>query len=190
MNAILWIKEKIDRPAEIVRYSMSGTSNTHNENQEQPSDIPKTLGFIIASAGIFFLVASLFSLLTLFVLQATSGDSESFSAKEMYATILTISAILTSLAAIYIGIKLIKQLDIGRKLFNIYTVIVIALAWGKFTYQQNEIAKSFANMPAELAANAKQIELSDALTVFILPLLLIVVMLLLNLKRSKQSLRD
>ena len=175
---------------------MSETSNTHNdsnpdanEEQKKRSELPKTLGFIITFAGIFFLVASLFSLLTLFVLQASSGDSESLSTKEIYAVILTISTILTSLAAIYIGIKLIKHLDIGRKLFNIYTVVVIALAWGKYTYQQNEIAKSFANIPPELAAASKGIELSDALTVFILPLILIVTALLLNLGRSKDSLK-
>lgn len=163
----------------------SGTNKSHNKQ----SEIPKTLGFIITVAGVFFLVASLFSLLTLVVLQASTGDSSSLSAKEMYATILTVTTILTTLAAVYIGIKLIKQLDIGRKLFNIFTVIVIALAWGKYAYQQNEIAKSFANMPAELVANAKQIELSSAMTVFVLPAILIVVVLLLNLRSSKNSLK-
>ncbi len=174
---------------------MSETSNTHNsskqhtnKSQKKPSEIPKTLGFIIAFAGVFFLIASLFSLLTLFVLQATSGDSESLSSDEMYATILTITTILTTLSAIYIGVKLIKQLDSGRKLFNIFTVIIIALAWGKYAYQQNEIAISFANMPAELVANAMQIELSSALTVFILPAILLLVVLLLNIRRSKDAL--
>ena len=174
---------------------MSETSNTHNSNnqdtkksQKKPSEIPKTLGFIIAFAGVFFLVASLFSLLTLLVLQASSSDSESLSPDEVYATILTITTILTTLAAIYIGVKLIKQLDIGRKLFNIFTVIIIALAWGKYIYQQNEIAKRFANKPAELVANAMQIELSSALTVFILPAVLILVVLLLNIKSSKDAL--
>lgn len=174
---------------------MSETNSTHdsnklhtNNNQKKPSEIPKTLGFIITFAGVFFLVASLFSLITLFVLQASSGDSESLSPDELYATILTITTILTTLSAIYIGVKLIRQLDIGRKLFNIFTVIIIALAWGKYVYQQNEIAKSFANMPAELIANAVQIELSSALTVFILPAILIAVMLLLNIRSSKDSL--
>ena len=174
---------------------MNEASNTYNsnkkhtnKNQKKPSEIPKTLGFIIAFAGVFFLVASLFSLLTLVVLQATSGDSESLSPDEMYAVILTITTILTTLSAIYIGVKLIKQLDIGRKLFNIFTVIIIALAWGKYAYQQNEIAKSFANKPAELVANAMQIELSSALTVFILPAILLFVVLLLNIRSSKDSL--
>jgi heme/copper-type cytochrome/quinol oxidase subunit 2 len=175
---------------------MTEVSNTHNtkkpdtnEHQNKQSEIPKTIGIIITVAGIFFLVASLFSLLTLFVLQASSGDSESLSSKEIYATILTITTILTTLASIYIGIKLIKQLDVGRKLFNIFTVVVIALAWGKYAYQQNEIAKSFANMPAELIENAKQIELSSAMTVFILPAILITILLLLNIRSSKASLK-
>lgn len=157
--------------------------------QKKRSEIPRTLGFIIAFIGVFFLVASLFSMLTILVLQAASNDSGPMSSRDIYATVLAITSILTSLGAIYIGFKLIKNLDIGRKLFNIYMLIVIALAWGKFTYKQNEIAKSFANMPAELAANAKQIELSDALTVFILPAILILIALLLNMKRSKDSLK-
>lgn len=174
---------------------MSDISNTNPsepvvaDKQKQRSELPRTLGFLITFVGVFFLVASFFSLLTLFVLRITAADSEPMSADEIYAAILTISAVLSSLAAIYIGIKLIKYLDVGRKLFNIFTVVVIALAWGKYTYQQNEIAKSYANIPAELAAQSKGIELSDALTVFILPLILIIVLLLLNLRRSKNALK-
>jgi len=160
-----------------------------NENQSKRSEIPKTLGFIIAFGGIFFLVASLFSLLTLFVLQASSGDSESFSSNEIYAAIFTITTVLITLSAIYIGVKLIKQLDIGRKLFNIFTLIVIALASAQFTYQKNEIVKSFANVPAEMATNAIQLELNSALTVFILPGILILVVLLLNTRSSKIALK-
>lgn len=157
------------------------TINTHSE-------IPRTLGFLIAFAGVFFLVATVFSLITIVVLQATSGDSGPLSSKDKYTIILTVTSLFTALGALYIGIKLIKKQDIGRKLFNIFSLIVIALAWGKFMYKQNAIEKSFANMPAELAANAKQIELGDTLTVFILPAILIVVVLLLNLPRSKDSL--
>ena len=151
------------------------------ETQKKLSDLARTLGFIIAFAGVFFLVISLFSLLTLLVLQ-TTGGSGPIPAEEKYALFLTISSILISIAAFIIGIKLIKQQDIGRKLFNAFTVIVIALAWGKYTYKQNEIAKSYANIPAELAAQSKGIELGDAMTVFILPFILIIVALLLNLK--------
>lgn len=169
---------------------MSSTSDSNTDNTlKKHSDIPRTLGFIITFVGVFFLVASFFSLLTILVLQASSNDTGPMSSRDIYATVLSITSILTSLGAIYIGFKLIKKLDIGRKLFNIYMLIVIALAWGKFTYKQNEIAKSFSNMPAELAANAKQIELGDALTVFILPAILILVALLLNMRRSKDSLK-
>ena len=152
------------------------------ETQKKLSDLARTLGFFITFVGIFFLVASSFSLITLLVLQATDGAG-SMPAEEKYALFLTITSILISIAAFIIGIKLIKQQDIGRKLFNGFTVIVIALAWGKYTYKQNEIAKSYANIPAELAAQSRGIELGDAMTVFILPFILIVVALLLNFRR-------
>jgi len=173
--------------SEAKQQTQDGGNKT-NVIKNKPSEIPKTLGFIITAGGVFFLVASLFSLITLFVLQAATGDSESFSSKEKYAAMLTITTILATLSAVYIGIKLIKQLDIGRKLFNIFTVIIIALAWAKFAYQKNEIAKSFANIPADLAANIVQTELNSAMTVFILPTILIIVVVLLNLKSSKNAL--
>ncbi len=154
------------------------------KTQKKLSDLARTLGFLITFFGIFFLIASSFSLITLLVLQATDGAG-SMPAEEKYALFLTISSILISIAAFIIGIKLIKQKDIGRKLFNGFTVIVIviALAWGKYTYKKNEIAKSYANIPAELAAQSRGIELGDALTVFILPFILIVIALLLNFRR-------
>ena len=153
------------------------------------SEIPRTLGFLIAFVGVFFLVATVFSLITIVVLQAVSGDTGPLSSKDKYTIALSITSLLTALGALYIGIKLIKKLDSGRKLFNIFGLIVIALAWVKFMYKQNAIEKSFANMPAELAANAKQIELGDTLTIFILPVILIVIALLLNLPRSRASLK-
>jgi len=157
-------------------------------NKKNQSELPKTLGFIITFAGVFFLVASLFSLLTLFVLQAAMSNADSFSSDEKYAAFLTITTILITISAMYIGVKLIKQLDIGRKLFNILTVIVITLSWAKFAYQENEITKSFANKPPELVANAMQIELNSALSVFILPAIMLVVALLLNIRSSKNAL--
>lgn len=167
-------------------------SNNNPLSQEtelkKRSELPRTLGFIITFAGIFFLFGSFFSFLTLVVLRITAGDSDTMSADEIYAAILSFSSILTSLAAIYIGIKLIKYADVGRKFFNIFTVIVIALVLAKYTYKQHSIAQSFANIPPELAANSKGLELSDALSVFILPAILIVVAILLNIKRSRDAL--
>lgn len=161
---------------------------TPKSKQKKRSELPKTLGFIITLAGIFFLFSSFFSFLTLLILRLTSGDSETMSADEIYATLLSFSAILASLAALYIGIKLIKYADVGRRFFNVFTVIVITLVLVKYAYKQHSITQSFANIPPELAANSKGIELSDALTVFILPVILIVVAVLLNIKRSRDAL--
>lgn len=155
--------------------------------QKTSSELPRTLGFVIAFAGIFFLFSSFFSFLTLLVLQ-TAGNSETMSADEIYAAILAFSTILTSLAALYIGIKLIKYSGVGRKLYNIFTVVLIAMALGKYAYKQQTIANSFANIPPELASKTIGIELGDALTVFILPIILIIVAILLNIKSSRDAL--
>ncbi len=171
------------------REKMNSTKDAKaNHALKTQSEIPRTLGFLIAFVGVFFLVATVFSLITIMVLQVSSGDSGPLSSKDKYTITLTVTSLFTALGAFYIGVKLIKKLDSGRKLFNIFSLFVIALAWAKFMYKQNAIEKSFANMPAELAANAKQIELGDTLTVFILPAILILVALLLNLRRSKDSL--
>jgi hypothetical protein len=44
------------------------------ETKIQLSDLARTLGFIITFAGVFFFIASSFSLITLLVLQATGGS--------------------------------------------------------------------------------------------------------------------
>ena len=159
-----------------------------NTMQKNPSEIPKIMGFIIGFGGIYFLIISLFSLLTIMVIQGTSDVSGSMSADDRNAITLTIISILISLGAIYIGIKLIKHLDIGRKLFNIYAVAVTFVYSLIYLYKKNIIEKSFANIPPELAASVKGGELSGLLVLFILPAILVIVALLLNLKSVKNSL--
>jgi len=132
--------------------------------QNQPSDISRTLGFIIGFFGIYFLVIGLFSLLAILVLENSALGAESMSDKDIYALILTITSIFISLTAIYIGYKLIKRLDIGRKVFNIYTIIIILISLAQNAYNQHIIARSFSNMPPELAAAARGSESVSAIS--------------------------
>lgn len=155
------------------------------EAQNQPSDISRTLGFIIGFFGIYFLVIGLFSLLAILVLENSSLGTESMSDKDIYALVLTITSIFISLAAMFIGFKLIKRLDIGRKLFNIYTIIIILISLAQNAYSQHIIGKSFANMPPELAAAARGSESSASLTVFILPTVLVLIGIVLNWGKMK-----
>ena len=166
--------------------SANTTINTGlDKPQNQASDISRTLGFIIGFFGIYFLVIGLFSLLAFLVLENSELGLEAMSDKDLYALVLIINSIFVSLAAIFIGYKLIKRLDIGRKLFNIYTVIIILISLAQNAYNQHIIAKSFANMPAELAAAAKGSESSASYIVFILPAVLVLLAILLNWEKMK-----
>jgi hypothetical protein len=151
-----------------------------NEIQNQPSDTSKTLGFIIGFFGIYFLVIGLFSLLAFLVLENSDLGLESMSDKDIYALVLIINSIFISLTAIFIGYKLIKRLDIGRKIFNVFTAVIILISIAQNAYNQHIIAKSFSNMPAELAAAARGSESSASYTVFILPAVLLVLGFILN----------
>ena len=171
---------------------MSDTYEEPNSDatpQKEVSEIPKVLGFIIGFAGIYFLIISLFTLLSVLVIEGASNDSDSMSADTFYTLTLTITSILISATAVLIGIRLIKYLDSGRKLFNIFTIAVTLIYSLNFLYKKNIIDKSFANIPAELAASVKGGELSGLLVLFILPTILVIVAFVLNLKRVKNSLK-
>lgn len=158
-------------------------------SNEIPSDTSRTLGFIIGFFGIYFLVIGLFSLISITVLQNSGAATGTMAEKDIYALVLTISSIFISLSAIFIGYKLIKQLDSGRKFFNLLTIVSIIISIAQYTYNQNVIARSFANMPPELAAAARGSESAASQLVFILPAVLIVLTLILNFKKIKQWLK-
>lgn len=161
------------------------TINTPNETPVVENGSYRTLGFIIGFFGIYFLVIGLFSLLAITVLQNSDIASDTMAEKDIYSLILTITSIFISLAAIFIGYKLIKKLDIGRKLFNGLTVASIVISIAQYTYNQNVIAKSFANMPAELAAAARGSESAASQMVFIFPAVLVVLAIVLNFHKIK-----
>jgi len=133
--------------------------------------------------GIFFLVISFFSLTSIIILQSLNEDSGSMSEKDTYSLILIICYSLISLSAMVTGYKLIKRLDIGRILFNILTVVVILISIAQNAYNQHLIGKTYANMPADLAANLKGNESSSSLSVFILPVVLILISIVLNWRK-------
>lgn len=145
----------------------------------------RTLGFIIGFFGIYFLVIGLFSLLAITVLQNSDASGGAMSDKDIYSLILTITSIFISLSAMFIGYKLIKRLDIGRKLFNLLTVVSILISIAQYTYNQHLIGKSFANMPPELAAAARGSESASSQLVFILPAVLVVLAVILNFGKMK-----
>jgi len=161
------------------------SDSTELDKPNQGSDISRTIGFIVGFFGIYFLVIGLFSLLAILVLENSDLGTEAMSEKDIYSLVLTITSIFIALAAIFIGYKLIKRLDSGRKLFNIFTLIIILISFAQNAYNQHIIAKSFANMPAELAAAARESESTASLIVFILPSILVVIGIVLNWVKIK-----
>lgn len=155
-------------------------------NNELPENGPsRTLGFIIGFFGIYFLVIGLFSLLAILVLESSELGVGAMSDKDIYSLVLTITSIFISLSAMFIGNKLIKRLDIGRKLFNVLTIVSILISIAQYTYNQHLIGKSFANMPPELAAAARGSESSSSQLVFILPAVLVILAVILNFGKMK-----
>ena len=168
---------------------MSDSKDLHDSNttdeSHQLSDTARTLGFIIGFFGIYFLVIGLFSLIAFTVLHSSSAGPASMPEKDVYALIITFTSVLISLSAMFIGYKLIKRLDSGRKLFNLLTIASILISIAQYTYSQNLIGKSFANMPPELAAAARGSESAASQLVFILPAILFVLALILNFQKIK-----
>lgn len=151
-----------------------------NEATGQLNDTARTLGFIIGFFGIYFLVISLFSIIAFTVLHNSTAGPESMPEKDLYSLIITLASTFISLSAMFIGYKLIRRLDIGRILFNILTLVSIIISIAQYTYSQNLIAKSFANMPPELAAAARGSESAASQLVFILPAVLVLLAIILN----------
>ena len=168
---------------------MSTTENNDSLSVENNrSDLPRTIGFIVGFFGIFFLVIGFFSLLSFAVTEMSSLGDGPLGDKEIYSLILIITSIIISLSAMFIGLQLIKRRTKGRKLFNVLTVFIIFTSIAQYTYNQFIIAKSFSNMPPELAAAARGSESSASLIVFILPCILISIAVILNLPKMRKSL--
>ena len=179
--------EEASKQTPETNSEINETLNAANDSSQgdlTTSGASRTLGFIIGFFGIYFLVIGLFSLVAITVLKGSTDGG--MPEKDIYAIVLTVSSIFISLAAMFIGYKLIKRLDSGRKLFNVLTIASILISIAQYTYNQNVIARSFSNMPPELAAAARGSESASSQLVFILPVILVVLAIILNFGKVKE----
>ena len=102
----------------------------------------------------------------------------------------SILSIITSIWAIFIGFKLLKYLDLGRRHFNYYTILTIVISIFTFFYTKSMMADIFKDMDPEMAAAAGGMGTLSSLGAFIAPIILIIVALLLNQQNVKDSLTD
>ena len=158
-----------------------------DNNLTARSSIPKVIGIISIILGGLGAVSGIFGLGSM----ALMGDAMNLDALGMSSTYLigsSVVTILTSIWAIFIGIKLLKYSDTGRVHFNIYTVVTIIISIVTFFYTKSMMDNMFKDMSPEMAAAAGSASTFSSLGAFIAPILLIIVALLLNQQNVKDSL--
>ena len=172
-------------------YTASGSDV--NNNLQSRSSIPKVIGIIsiiLGTLGLIFgvigLAGMLFASDAMDALRnAEAAGMPGFSKSYLIGS--TIISILTSIWAIFIGMKLLKYLDIGRRHFNYYTVLTVILGIATFFYTKSMMSEMFADMPPEMAAAAGGMGTLSSMGAFIAPIILIIVALLLNQQNVKNS---
>lgn len=177
---------------------MSETNNPYtapesdvNNNLQSRSAIPKVIGIISIILGTLMLIASLFGIASmLFMGDAMSAMGGITGMSTSYMIISSVIQILTSIWAIFIGFKLLKYLDIGRRHYNYYTVFTIIMSIVSFFYTKSMMADMFKDMDPAMAEAAGSAATMGALAAFIPPIILIIVTLLLNQQNVKDSLTD
>ncbi len=163
-------------------------SSNVNNNLQPRSAIPKVIGIIsliLAGLGIFGALASLFASLfmpAMLEAQVNMGFSKTYLISSNFVSLLT------SLWAIFIGIKLIKYQDIGRRHFNYYTVVMVIMSIIAFFVTRNMMENMFSDMSPEAGAAAMELSSISSASVFVAPVIIIIVALLLNQKKVKDSL--
>lgn len=166
-----------------------------NNNQPERSSIPKVIGIISIILGTLGLIMSLFGLASsLFLgdmmdLEGMPGVG-SVGISKGYLIGTSLISVITSIWAIFIGMKLLKYLDIGRQHYNYYTIVTIIMSIITFFYTKSMMSDMFKDMSPEVAAAAGSMGTISSLSVFIAPIILIIVTILLNQQNVKDSLSD
>ncbi len=160
-----------------------------NNTTPTRSPIPKIIGIITLVLGVLALVASVMGLVSILIITIgmKNGDWGSVQALGIDTNYLTGSSIISIIMAawaIFIGIKLIKYLDIGRRHFNYSIIVTIIISIAVIVYSQ--IMMSNENIKPGFTAAGML--LLPTWQLYARILLLIVGAVLLNKKDVKDSL--
>ena len=159
-----------------------------NNNMQPRSAIPKVIGIIslvLAGLGILGAVANL--VMSIFM-PAMLEAQMNLGFSKSYLIGSNIVSLITSLWAIFIGIKLVKYEDIGRRHFNYYAAVMVIMSIIAYFVTRNMMANMFKDLSPEASAAAMDVSTISSASVFIAPIIIIIVALLLNQKRVKDSL--
>jgi len=159
-----------------------------NNNLQPRSAIPKVIGIIsliLAGLGLFGAIANL--VMSLFM-PAMLEAQMNLGFSKTYLIGSNIVSLITSLWAIFIGIKLVKYEDIGRRHFNYYAAVMVIMSIVAYFVTRNMMTNMFKDLSPEASAAAMDVSTISSASVFIAPVIIIIVALLLNQKRVKDSL--
>jgi len=152
------------------------------------SAIPKVIGIISLIFSILGLIGAIGGIAASYFMPQVLEAQVSMGFDKNYLLGMNVLGILTSLWALFIGIKLIKYKDIGRRHFNYYTIFTVIISIVNFFYTKDMTKKLYADMDPKMANAAIDMSTITSLSAFIAPVLIIIVALLLNQKKVKESL--
>lgn len=159
-----------------------------NNNLQVRSAIPKVIGIIsliMAGIGIFGAIAGL--AMAAFMPSMLEAQTN-LGLSKTYIIGSQVFSLLTSVWAIFIGLKLIKYLDIGRRHFNYYAIVTILFSFVAYFMTKSMMDNMFSDLAPEAASAASSMSSISSLSVFIGPVIVIIVALLLNQQRVKDCL--
>jgi len=164
------------------------TSTNNNSAFNQRSSTPKVIGIIsLVLAGIG-IMGALSSLAMSSFMPEMLEVQEKMGFSKTYIVGSNIVSLLLSFWVIFIGIKLVKYQDIGRRHFNYYTIVSIFMSIFAFFYTRSAMKNMFSDMKPEMAQAAQDMSTMSSVAVFIAPILIIIAAIFLNKKHAKESL--
>ena len=159
-----------------------------NTGIQNRSAIPKVIGIISIIFAILGLIGAVGGLAANIFMPAILEAQVSMGFDKNYLLAMNVVGLITSLWAIFIGLKLIKYKDTGRKQFNYYVIVSIIMSVVGYFYTKDMMKNVYDDMEPKMAEAALDMSAVTSLSVFIGPVILIIILLLLNQKRVKENL--
>jgi len=164
------------------------TSTNNSGAFNQRSSTPKVIGIISLVLAGLGIMGALGGLAMSSFMPEMLDVQERMGFSKTYIVGSNIVSLLASCWVIFIGIKLVKYQDIGRRHFNYYTIFTIIMSIFAFFYTRSMMQNMFSDMKPEMAKAAQELSAMSSVAVFIAPVLIIIAAILLNKKHAKESL--
>jgi len=159
-----------------------------NTGVQSRSAIPKVIGIISLIFAVLGILGSIAGLAASIFMPQVLEAQVNMGFDKNYLLAMNAISLVTSLWALFFGIKLIKYQDVGRRHFNYYTIVMILMSIVNFFYTRDITKNLYANMEPNMAGAAIDMSTISSLSAFIAPVIMIIIALLLNQKKVKDSL--